>query len=98
MIEDLINFIDLYKASMEHKNLDFDADKAAQYSLVREAMAEIYKDDETFLDQSVRSTYKIKTLHAHISNRLECNVSDGKQIEKWLPGESRFLMGRFTTS
>lgn len=45
MIEDLINSIDLYKASMEYKNLDFDSDKAAQYSWVREAMAEIYKEE-----------------------------------------------------
>ena len=44
MVESLIETINSFKASMKFKNLDFDADKAAQYSTVR--MAAIYCDDE----------------------------------------------------
>ena len=36
-----------FKAFMTFKNLDFDAEKAARYSAVREAMAAIYCEDET---------------------------------------------------
>ena len=43
----MIVSIKSFKASMTFKNLDFDADKAAQYSAVRETMASIYCDDET---------------------------------------------------
>ena len=36
MVENLIESIKSFKASMTFKNLDFDANKAAQYSAVRE--------------------------------------------------------------
>ena len=49
MVENVIESIKSFKASMTLKNLDFDADKAAQYSAVRETMADIYCDDETLL-------------------------------------------------
>ena len=45
MVENLIESIKFFKASMTFKNLDFGADKAAQYSAVRETMAVIYCDD-----------------------------------------------------
>ena len=45
--EDLIQSVQSFKASMTFKNLDFDADKATQYSAVGETMAAIYSDDET---------------------------------------------------
>ena len=49
MIEDLITSVESYKSAMEFKNLDFDADKSAQYVYVREAMAKIYQEtDESF--------------------------------------------------
>ena len=35
MIQDLIESIMSYKASMMFKNLDFDADKSSQYGAVR---------------------------------------------------------------
>ena len=47
MVENFTESIKSFKASMTFKNLDFDADKAAQYSAVRETMAAIYCDDET---------------------------------------------------
>ena len=47
MVENLIESKKSFKASMTFKNFDFDADKAAQYSAVRETMAAIYFDDET---------------------------------------------------
>ena len=47
MVENLIESIKSFKASITFKNLDFDADKAAQYLAVRETMAAIYCDNET---------------------------------------------------
>ena len=47
IVENLTELIKCFKASMTFKNLDFDADKAAQYSAVHETMAAIYCDDET---------------------------------------------------
>ena len=42
MVENLIESIKFFKASMTFKNLDFDPAKAAQYSAVRERMGAIY--------------------------------------------------------
>ena len=47
MVENLIESKRSFKASMTFKHLDFDADKIAQYSAVRETMASIYRDNET---------------------------------------------------
>ena len=41
-VEDLIQSIQSYEASMTFKNLDFGAEKAAQYSAECETMADIY--------------------------------------------------------
>ena len=41
------NLIKSFKASMTFKNLDFNDDKATQYSALRETMTTIYCDDET---------------------------------------------------
>ena len=48
MITCLLN----YKVKCEHENIDFNADKPAQYSKIREAMAEIYEDDEDLFGPS----------------------------------------------
>ena len=45
MIEHLIDCLLDYKSSMTFKNLDFDADKPAQYKHLRVAMANIYEED-----------------------------------------------------
>ena len=39
--------IKFFKASMIFRNLDFDTDKAAQYSVVREKMVAVYCDNKT---------------------------------------------------
>ena len=46
-VYDLIESMQSFKASMTFKNLDFNADKATQYSVLQETMAAIYWDDET---------------------------------------------------
>ena len=46
-VEDLIQSIQSYEASMTFKNLDFGAEKAAQYSAECETMADIYCNQET---------------------------------------------------
>ena len=43
--QNLIESIKSFKASVTFKNLDFDTDKAAQNSAVREAMGPIYCED-----------------------------------------------------
>ena len=45
MIEHLIDCLLDYKSSMTFKNLDFDADKPAQYKHLRVAMANIFEED-----------------------------------------------------
>ena len=45
MIKHLLDCLLDYKSSMTFKNLDFDADKPAQYKQLREAMADIYVAD-----------------------------------------------------
>ena len=48
MIESLIKFLHKFKSTMEFKNLDFDGDRIAQYSWLREEMARISDDDDLF--------------------------------------------------
>ena len=48
MIESLIKFLHKFKSSMEFKNLDFDGDRIAQYTWLREEMARISDDDDLF--------------------------------------------------
>ena len=47
MVENLIQSIKSFKASMMFKKFNFDADKAAQHLAVRETMAATYCDHET---------------------------------------------------
>ena len=47
-IENLISCLLNYKIKCELDNIDFDADKPAQYSKIREGMADIYKEEEDF--------------------------------------------------
>ena len=65
MIEDLIATNESYKAFMEYKNLDFDADKHAQYIWVREAMAKLYKE----IDDSLFGPVNLPTLQQN-TNQL----------------------------
>ena len=65
MTEDLIATNESYKAFMEYKNLDFDADKHAQYIWVREAMAKLYKE----IDDSLFGPVNLPTLQQN-TNQL----------------------------
>ena len=42
MVEQLIDFLNVYKSDMEFKGLDFDADKCSQYKYLRISMAKLY--------------------------------------------------------
>ena len=42
MVEQLIDFLNVYKSEMEFKGLDFDADKCSQYKHLRISMAKLY--------------------------------------------------------
>lgn len=46
MIENLVTHLLEYKVKCEYNNIDFDADKPAQYTKIREEMAKYYIDDE----------------------------------------------------
>ena len=52
-IENLIRCLGNFKAQMEYKNIDFNADKVKQYEAVREAMARIYEEEPTFFGPAV---------------------------------------------
>lgn len=42
MVESLIKCLQAYKSEMEYKNVDFDGDRPAQYTWVRQEMATLY--------------------------------------------------------
>ena len=42
MVEQLIDFLNIYKSEMKFKGLDFDADKCSQYKHLRISMAKLY--------------------------------------------------------
>ena len=68
---DLIESMQSFKASMTFKNLDFNADKATQYSVLQETMAAIYCDDETLL-VPLRLQIGLRTLvNCHRKIRLQ---------------------------
>ena len=52
-IENRIRCLANFKAKMEYKNSNFNADKVKQYEGVREAMARIYEDQPTFFGAPV---------------------------------------------
>ena len=52
-IENLLHSLGNYKAQIESKNTDFNADKVKQYEAVREAMARIYEEEPTFFGPPV---------------------------------------------
>lgn len=45
MVENLIKCLQAYKSEMEYKNVDFDGDRPAQYTWVRQEMAKLYDED-----------------------------------------------------
>ena len=45
MIENLIVSLQSYKTQMEYQNVDFDGDRPAQYSWLRDEMSKLYKED-----------------------------------------------------
>ena len=64
--------IKFFKASMIFRNLDFDTDKAAQYSVVREKMVAVYCDNKTLFGQ-LRLQIGLRNLvNCHKKIRLQC--------------------------
>ena len=47
MVESLIKCLQAYKSEMEYKNVDFDGDRPAQYTWVRQEMATLYDEDSS---------------------------------------------------
>ena len=62
MVENLISSITECKTRMEYKNLDFDADKPAQYKELRILMAEIYEEKDTSLFGPLASEITLEIL------------------------------------
>ena len=75
MIEDLIATIESYKTFMEYKNLDFEADKHAQYIWVREAMAKLYKE----IDETLSGPVNLPTLQ---QNTNQLTKEEQKDVRK----------------
>ena len=44
MVENLIECLQAYKSEMEFKNVDFDSDRPAQYSWLRQKMTKLYEE------------------------------------------------------
>ena len=71
MVENLIESIKSFKASMTFKNLDFDANKAAQSSAVHETMAAFIVMMKLYLAQ-LRPRIGLRTLvNCHRKIRLQ---------------------------
>ena len=71
MVEDLIQSVKSFKAFMTFKSLDFDADKAAQYSAVGETMGAIYSDDETLFGPTEALNWPENFANCHRKIRLQ---------------------------
>ena len=56
---------------MTFKSLDFDADKAAQYSAVGETMGAIYSDDETLFGPTEALNWPENFANCHRKIRLQ---------------------------
>ena len=92
MIEDLIATIESYKAFMEYKNLDFDADKHAQYIRVREAMAKHYKEiDETLFGPVNLPTLQQNTNQLTKEEEKDVRKKFKKQTESFKKGKNRVI-------
>ena len=91
MVKNLIESINSFKASMTFKNLDFDADKAAQYSAVRETMSAIYCDDETLFSLTEAPNWPENfgqlSQEDHVTVKKEIKI----QKELIVKGKSRIL-------
>ena len=61
--------IKFFKASMIFRNLDFDTDKAAQYSVVREKMVAVYCDNKTLFGPIEAPNW---SENCHKKIRLQC--------------------------
>ena len=49
MVDDLLHALGEFKANMEYRNVDFNADKTKQYEAVRKAMARKYSSGDVDL-------------------------------------------------
>ena len=49
MVDDLLRALGEFKANMEYRNVDFNADKTKQYEAVRKAMARKYSSGDVDL-------------------------------------------------
>ena len=92
MIEDLIATIESYKAFMEYKNLDFDADKHVQYIWVREAMAKRYKEiDETLFGPVNLPTLQQNTNQLTKEEQKDVRKKFKKQTKSFKKGKNRVI-------
>ncbi|CAB3979955.1 Hypothetical predicted protein [Paramuricea clavata] len=80
MVENLIDFLSVYKSSMEYKSLDFDADKSAQYKHLRQEMAKLYADEDKVLFGPVREVLPIENID-ELSNEEKAEVKT-KQVHQ----------------
>ena len=80
---DLIESMQSFKASMTFKNLDFNADKATQYSVLQETMAAIYCDDETLFGLTEVPNWPEN--FGQLSQKDQVTVKKEIKIQKDLP-------------
>ena len=91
MIENLLKCLNSIKSMMQFKNLEFDADKTAQYSSIRESMAALYPDD-TSLFGRINAPFLPEDLNDLSEKERVINSKEFKQQSKlWSRGKSRVM-------
>jgi hypothetical protein len=85
IVENLIKCLQAYKSEMEYKNIDFDGDRPAQYTWVRQEMAKFFDEDTLIFGPVFLSPPNIPFLTMSKEEKEECT----KQNELTKKGYSR---------
>ena len=89
MVDDLLHALAEFKAHMEYRNVDFNADKAKQYEAVRKAMARKYSSGDVDLFGPEESTAISEDVEESQNKELVEKVKSEKAVIK--KGYSRVM-------
>ena len=91
MIENLLKCLNSFKSMMQFKNLEFDADKTAQYSSIRESMAALYPNDISLFGPINAPSLPEDFNDLSEKERVIKNIEFKKQSKLWSRGKSRVM-------
>ena len=82
MVDDLLHALGEFKANMEYRNVDFNAEKAKQYEAVRKAMARRYSFGDVNLFRPQETTAIPEDFQESQRKELEEKVKSEKALIK----------------